>query len=166
MLDGASHGFDILIYATGFQTTGWHWSMEVIGRQGQNLHELWSKGPEAYLGITVAGFPNLFMLYGPNTNLGHGTITRMLQHEVDYTVKALLALDEQGAKAMVPTTEAQNCFNHQLQKVLSKRVWSDPNCTSWYKNSDGRITQNWSNHIRAYGDATSTVKLADYEWIS
>ncbi len=164
--DGAIHDFDVLIFATGFETTGWHWSMDVIGRHSQNLHELWAKGPEAYLGITVAGFPNLFMLYGPNTNLGHGTITRMLQHQVNYAVKALLALDEQGAKAMVPTHEAQIRFNDQLQKELAKRVWSDPNCTSWYKNSAGRITQNWSNPIRAYGDATSTVKLADYELIS
>ncbi len=163
--DGTSHEFDVLIYATGLETTGWNWSMDVTGLQGQNLHELWAKGPEAYLGITVAGFPNLFMLYGPNTNLGHGTITRMLQHQVDYAVKALLALNEQGAKALVPTTQAQTRFNDQLQKELSKRVWADPNCTSWYKNSAGHITQNWSNPIRAYGEATSTIKLDDYELI-
>jgi hypothetical protein len=81
-------------------------------------------------------------------------------------VKAILALDEQNAKALVPTPEAQSRFNDQLQKELSKRVWSDPNCTSWYKNSAGHITQNWSNPIRAYGEATSTVKFEDYEWIS
>jgi cation diffusion facilitator CzcD-associated flavoprotein CzcO len=164
--DGTNHNFDVLIYATGFETTGWHWSMDIIGRHSQNLHELWANGPEAYLGITVAEYPNLFMLYGPNTNLGHGTITRMLEHQVNYAVKAILALDEQNAKALVPTPEAQSRFNDQLQKELSKRVWSDPNCTSWYKNSAGHITQNWSNPIRAYGEATSTVKFEDYEWIS
>ena len=164
--DGDIHDFDVLIFATGFETTGWRWSMDVIGRHGQNLHGLWANGPEAYLGITVAGFPNFFMLYGPNTNLGHGTITRMLEHQVGYTVRALLELDEQGAKALVPTAEAQTRFNDQIQKELAKRVWSDPNCTSWYKNTAGRITQNWSNHIRAYGEATSIIKLPDYEWIT
>ena len=74
---------------------------------------------EAYLGISAAGFPNFFMLYGPNTNLGHGCITNMLELEVDYILKALDALDTQKSKAMVPKKSAQKRFNNRLQEDLS-----------------------------------------------
>ena len=160
------HCFDVLIFATGFETTGWHWSMDVKGINGQSLNKTGSKGMEAYLGISAAGFPNFFMLYGPNTNLGHGCITNMLELEVDYILKALDALDTQKSKAMVPKKSAQKRFNNRLQEDLSKRVWSDSNCVSWYKTAEGKITQNWSGNINAYAKATSEIILSDYEFIS
>ena len=126
---------------------------------------MWSEGPEAYHGITVAGFPNFFLLYGPNTNLGHGCITNMLELEVAYTIKALQTLEVQKAKALTPTLEAQARFNQQLQKNLSQRVWADPHCTSWYKNAEGKITQNWSDNINTYADGTSNIVLSDYEFM-
>jgi len=163
--DGVQHDFDVLIYATGFETTGWRWSMEVEGQNGQNLNDLWEESPEAYLGVTATGFPNLFVLYGPNTNLGHNTITFMLEHQVAYTVKALKALEASGAKALMPSKAAQDRFNDEIQKDLAGTVWADPQCASWYKNADGRITQNWSSHTRAYAQATSKIEMADYELI-
>src|SRR5262249_37142096 len=69
--DGQLHNIEVIVYATGFETTGWHWSMDVIGRDGVHLRDAWAAIPEAYLGMTTTQFPNLFMLYGPNTNLGH-----------------------------------------------------------------------------------------------
>jgi len=163
--NASHHDCDVLIYATGFETTGWRWSMEVTGKQGQQLNALWEKDPEAYLGITASGFPNLFVLYGPNTNLGHNTITFMLEQQVSYTVKALASLTDTGAKAMMPSKEAQDRFNKKIQSELSKTVWADPDCASWYKDAEGRITQNWSSHTRDYADATSRVDLNDYELI-
>ncbi|MGF1456224.1 MAG: flavin-containing monooxygenase [Alphaproteobacteria bacterium] len=163
--DGRLHDHDVLVYATGFETTGWHWSVDVIGRFGQSLIQRWAEAPEAYMGITVTDYPNLFVLYGPNTNLGHNSITFMLERQVDYVVKALQALERTGAKAMAPSAAAQTRFNTQLQKDLAKTVWADPHCASWYKDSKGRITQNWSSHTRAYADATAEVKLEDYEII-
>ena len=161
--DGAHREFDVLIFATGFETTGWHWSVDVVGSGGQSIEQAWSNGPEAYLGVTVHGFPNFFVLYGPNTNLGHNSITFMLERQVEYAVKALEALDGAGAKAMAPSRAAQEAFNAQLQADLKKTTWADPACNSWYKTEDGRITQNWSNHTRAYAEATADVKLEDYE---
>jgi len=163
--EGAIHPLDVLVFATGFETSGWHWSLDVIGSQGQRLQELWSDGPEAYQGITVAGFPNFFMLYGPNTNLGHGCITNMLELEVGYTLQALQSLEGQGAKALSPTLAAQTRFNQQLQEDLSQRVWADPQCTSWYKNAEGKITQNWSDNINTYAEGVSSLVLSDYEFI-
>jgi cation diffusion facilitator CzcD-associated flavoprotein CzcO len=156
------HPADVIIYATGFETTGWHWSMDVIGRSGARLQDVWAETPEAYLGITVKDFPNLFMLYGPNTNLGHNTITFMIERQVEYLVKALSGMAAKKLRAIEVTPEAQARFNAKLQQDLAKTVWADPGCTSWYKTADGRITQNWSSHTRDYAKATADVVWKDY----
>jgi cation diffusion facilitator CzcD-associated flavoprotein CzcO len=161
--DGVSHPFDVLVYATGFETTGWHWSMDVVGRGGVHLRDAWENGPEAYLGITASGFPNMFMLYGPNTNLGHNAITFMLERQVEYAVRALRAMQDRGATSMEVTRAAQHRFNRDLQTTLANTTWADPGCRSWYKTADGRITQNWSSHTRDYAAATAEVRFADYE---
>ncbi|KAB7742138.1 NAD(P)-binding protein [Parvibaculum sedimenti] len=160
--DGAMHDLDVIVYATGFETTGWHWSMDVIGRGGKRLNDVWHEAPEAYLGITTAGFPNMFMLYGPNTNLGHNTITFMIERQVEYAVKALQALEARGAASMDVTQTAQDRFNRELQANLAKTTWADPGCHSWYKTADGRITQNWGSHTRDYARATANIALEDY----
>jgi cation diffusion facilitator CzcD-associated flavoprotein CzcO len=157
-----AHAHDVLVYATGFETTGWHWSMDVAGRDGRHLNDIWADGPEAYLGITAANFPNMFMLYGPNTNLGHNTITFMLERQVEYTVKALQAMQAQGLGSIEISKPAQAAFNRDLQEKLSKSTWADPGCMSWYKTKDGRITQNWGSHTRDYAKACAEVRLADY----
>lgn len=164
-VDGQVHEYDVIAFATGFETTGWRWSVDVVGRNGVTIADQWDDGPEAYLGITVNGFPNLFVLYGPNTNLGHNSITFMLERQVEYTILALQALEEKGAAALVPTEAAQEAFNKDLQEKLSKTVWADPACNSWYKTGSGKITQNWGGHTRAYADAVAEVKLEDYELV-
>ncbi|WP_300377855.1 NAD(P)/FAD-dependent oxidoreductase [Henriciella sp.] len=161
--DGMHRDFDVLIFATGFETTGWNWSVDVKGLKGKHLNEEWADHPEAYAGITVADFPNLFILYGPNTNLGHNSITFMLERQVEYMVKALLTLDEKSADAMMPKKSAQDRWNNEIQAQLQKTVWADPACNSWYKTEDGLITQNWSSHTRDYAKAVAEVKADDYE---
>ena len=161
--DGVHRAFDILVFATGFETTGWNWSVDVEGLNGKHLNEEWSDHPEAYRGITVADFPNLFVLYGPNTNLGHNSITFMLERQVEYMIKALLTLDAKSASAMMPKKDAQDRWNKDIQAQLQKTVWADPACNSWYKTDDGLITQNWSSHTRDYAAAVQDVKVEDYE---
>lgn len=161
--DGVSHDFDVLIYATGFETTGWQWSLDVVGEGGARLADVWREAPQAYLGITAAGFPNMFMLYGPNTNLGHNTITFMIEQQVSYLTKALAGLEQRGRKAMSVSQSAQDRFNAALQAQLAHSVWADPGCASWYKTADGRITQNWGSHTRDYAKATAEVQYEDYQ---
>ena len=160
--DGVEHGLDVLVYATGFETTGWHWSLEVAGRDGRRLSEQWKHRPEAYLGITVSGFPNLFMLYGPNTNLGHNSITFMLERQSEYITQALVEMRRRGLNAIEPSREAQDRFNRELQEALAHTAWADPGCNSWYKTAEGHITQNWSSHTRDYAEATKMVHFEDY----
>jgi len=160
---GAKIDVDVIIYATGFETTGWRWSVDVVGKNGTHLHDAWADAPEAYLGITTAQFPNLFILYGPNTNLGHNSITFMLERQVEYVVKALSALRERNIAAMEIKRKSQDQFQRDLQAALGKTTWADPHCNSWYKNSKGHITQNWSSHTRDYAAATERVNWEDYE---
>jgi cation diffusion facilitator CzcD-associated flavoprotein CzcO len=160
--NGTRIDVDVIIYATGFETTGWHWSVDVVGRGGRRLSEAWAETPEAYLGITSAQFPNLFILYGPNTNLGHNSITFMLERQVEYVVQALSALRERKLAAMEVKQSAQDAFNRELQATLAKTTWADPTCHSWYKTEQGHITQNWSSHTRDYAAATAQVKWEDY----
>ncbi len=160
--NGTCIDVDVIIYATGFETTGWHWSLDVVGRDGKHLRELWADAPQAYLGITSAQFPNLFMLYGPNTNLGHNSITLMLESQAGYIAQALTTLRERKLAAMEVRQAAQDAFNQELQAALAKTTWADPQCLSWYKNAEGRITQNWSSHTRDYAAVTAQVKWEDY----
>ncbi len=161
-VDGKSHAFDVIVYATGFETTGWHWSVDVVGKGGRHLHDEWAESPQAYLGITVAKFPNMFVLYGPNTNLGHNSITFMLERQVEYAVKAVQAMHARNLAAVEVKQAAQERFNRDLQTALAKTTWADPHCRSWYKNAQGHITQNWSSHTRDYAAATAEVKWDDY----
>jgi cation diffusion facilitator CzcD-associated flavoprotein CzcO len=161
--DGDQHAFDVIVYATGFETTGWHWSMDVTGRGGKRLQDDWNERPQAYLGLSVAHFPNMFVLYGPNTNLGHNSITFMHERQVEYIVKAVNVLRERRLSSIEVKQAAQERFNKKLQEELSRTTWADPHCRSWYKNEHGEITQNWSSHTRDYAAATSEVKWDDYD---
>lgn len=160
--DAVDHPLDVLIFATGFETTDWHWSLDVIGRDGVRLSDVWKDGPEAYLGLTVSGFPNLFMQYGPNTNLGHNSITFMLERQSEYIVQALLEIERRGLCAMEPAREVQDRFNREQQEALARTTWADPRGHNWYVNAAGRNTQNWHSHTRDYAAATKNVNFEDY----
>ena len=119
-------------------------------------------GTEAYLGISVADFPNFFMIYGPNTNLGHNTITFMIERQAEYVIKCLEAMRARNLASIEITKAAQDRFNRDLQARLAKTTWADPHCASWYKTADGHITQNWAGHTREYRQATENVAWDDY----
>lgn len=160
--DGSKHDLDILAYATGYETTGWRWSLDVLGKNGQSLRDVWEAAPRAHLGIMVPGFPNMFVLYGPNTNLGHNSITFMLECQIKFIVTALKELNRRSARQIEPTVEALEEFDRDLQTKLANTTWADPACNSWYKTRDGRITQNWGDHTRAYAQRTSALDVSEY----
>lgn len=153
----ALHELDVLIFATGFETTKWNWSMEVVGKDGVSLADAWSDGPESYLGIMVSGFPNMFVLYGPNTNLGHNSISVMLECQVGYMLEVLRELDAKELDMADVSPAAQKAFNDRVQAELAKSAWADPGCNSWYKTKGGRIYQNWGGNCADYAEATARV---------
>lgn len=160
--DGAEHACDVLVYGTGFITTDFIQPVEIVGAGGRTLTQAWKDGAEAYLGVTVAGFPNLFMLYGPNTNLGHNSIIVMIEAQVGYMVEALKELKRRSARSLAVTDQAYRRFNVELQAELGKTAWAG-SCSSWYKTVSGKITNNWSGDTATYMKLMKQPVLADYE---
>lgn len=160
--DGALHPCDVLVYATGFETHSFLGARDITGRKGQSLRTRWRQGAEAYLGVTVPGFPNLFFLYGPNTNLGHNSILMMLEAQFRYILQALGHLEAEGVAALDLRPGAMTRFSTELQRALEGAAWSG-GCTSWYKTAEGRIVNNWSGTVGAYQERTARLAREDYE---
>ena len=121
--DGTTRPADVIIYGTGFQTLDFLAPMSVTGLRGRRLREAWREGAEAYLGITVSGFPNFFMLYGPNTNLGGNSIIYMLEGQIAYVLGAVAALDEEGLDWLDVRPEVQSAFNAWVAAASRTSVW-------------------------------------------
>ncbi|HWF28528.1 MAG TPA: NAD(P)/FAD-dependent oxidoreductase [Mycobacterium sp.] len=149
--DGSERDVDTIIFGTGFATNDFLAPMSVTGRDGREIHEVWGKrgGADAFKGISVPGFPNLFMLYGPNTNLGHNSIIYMLETQTDYVVEALRHAASRGAKWLDVRPEAHTEFNDDLQQQLKKTVWQ-AGCDSWYVTDAGKNTNNWPSFTFDY----------------
>ncbi len=159
--DGRTLDVDTIIYGTGFKATEFLTPIKVTGLQGKVLNEEWHKGAEAYLGITVKDFPNFYMLYGPNTNLGHNSIVYMLESQIRYTLKAISALNKGNVKYLNIRAAKQTRFNKQVQSKLENTVWQK-GCESWYKTDDGKNTVNWPDFTFKYRHQTRTLNLKDY----
>lgn len=162
--DGTHHDLDTIIYATGFDTKGFLMPMEVRGEEGTELHDAWGGVPRAHLGLCVPGFPNLFMLYGPNTNLGHNSILYMIEGQVDYLLQCLTELVETDTAALAVHPDAMAASNRRLDEELGSTVWAG-GCGSWYKTADGVITNNWSESARNYRRRVATPDFAEYRRI-
>ncbi|MGD8860036.1 MAG: NAD(P)/FAD-dependent oxidoreductase [Myxococcales bacterium] len=161
--DGSRHPADCVIYATGFRTTEFLQPMEVTGEDGQRLQDQWQHGARAYLGITVSGFPNFFMLYGPNTNLGHNSILFMLECQCRYVLRCIRELDRRGARTLDVKPAAMEDFDARVQRELSKTVWARTD-GSWYRDASGRITNNWSGSTLRYWWMTRRPRFRDYRF--
>ena len=162
---GEAHRADTLIFGTGFKATGFLTPMTVTGRDGRDLHEEWSDGAEAHLGLTVTGFPNLFLLYGPNTNLGHNSIVFMLERQITYVLTCLRRMTDQAIATLEVRPAAQTASNERLTEELSRTVWA-AGCHSWYKTASGRITNNWSGPTARYWARTAYPRWADFHQVA
>ena len=160
--DGREHPVDALIYGTGFAATDFLAPMQIKGLDGVELNQAWRDGAEAYKGISVNGFPNMFLLYGPNTNLGHNSILYMLESQFAYVLNCLNALQQQGLRYMDVKPQVQQRFNQHLQQVIRHSIW-EQGCTSWYKNAAGKNTNNWPGFTFTYRQQTRHLELADYD---
>jgi cation diffusion facilitator CzcD-associated flavoprotein CzcO len=147
--DGTARDADVIIYGTGFKTVEFLAPMAVTGPDGWRLDDAWRDGAHAYLGITVSGFPNFFMLYGPNTNLGGNSIIYMLEGQIGYTLGAIKALQEAKLGWLDVRPEVQDSFNAWVQAASRKSVW-ESGCHSWYTTASGRNTNNWPDHTFLY----------------
>jgi 4-hydroxyacetophenone monooxygenase len=154
---------DVIVYATGFHATKFLWPIEMIGRGGKNLGEVWGDEPRAYLGITVPDFPNLFCLYGPATNLAHaGSIIFHSECQVRYATACIQALLENGVRAMDVKPQVYEDYTRRLIAELETLVWSHPAADSWYRNRAGRVVTTSPWRLADYWKWTRQPDLADY----
>jgi hypothetical protein len=151
----------VIIYGTGFKTLDFLAPMSVTGLGGRRLSETWREGAEAYLGITVSGFPNFFMLYGPNTNLGGNSIIYMLEGQIAYACGALQALEREGLDWLDVRPEVQTAFNGWVDAASRTSVW-ETGCHNWYTTASGRNTTNWPDHTFLYRSRVRRFDLARY----
>jgi 4-hydroxyacetophenone monooxygenase len=161
--DGARYDADVMIYGTGFQASRFLWPMRVVGRGGLDLESAWNGDARAYLGMTTPGFPNLFMIYGPNTNIViNGSIIFFSECSVRYVVGCLKLLAQTGAAAMEVRRDVHDAFNVEVDKANALMAWGSPHVSSWYKNDTGRVSQNWPFPIVDYWNATLAPKVEDF----
>jgi len=161
MADGTARPADVIIYGTGFKTLDFLAPMSVTGLAGRRLDEVWHEGAEAYLGITVSGFPNFFMLYGPNTNLGGNSIIYMLEGQISYVLGAIRALEKESLDWLDVRPEVQRSFNTWVDAASRTSVW-ESGCHSWYTTASGRNTNNWPDHTFLYRYRVRRFDLARY----
>ena len=159
--DGTGRPADVVMLSTGFESTRFLAPMEVRGSDGRELNEVWRDGAEAYLGMAVAGFPNFFILYGPNTNLGSGSVISVLECQLPYILDAVDTLAKRGGWMSV-RPEIQQAFDREIQERLADSVWMT-GCNNWYLDEHGRNTNNWPGFTVEYRRRTRRLDLKDYE---
>lgn len=146
IVDGAGtrREIDTLVLATGFHATSPVPQGLIRGRNGRDLAQIWRDGPQAYKGTTVAGFPNLFMLMGPNTALGHNSVILMIESQIRYLLEALDYMDRARIVSIEVDTDRQAAWNRDLERRLATSVWNDGGCRSWYLHPEsGRNSTIW-----------------------
>jgi len=161
--DGVVHEVDVIIAATGFKTNLFLWPMEVIGRSGTSLDERWGDYPRAFQGTTVPDYPNLFTLYGPNTNIVHGgSIIYQTECQVHYVMQCLALMIEQHLRALEVREDVNDAYNEQVQAISRTLAWGHPGVHSWYKNSQGRVVNNSPFSLQKFWEITHEVDTDHY----
>jgi cation diffusion facilitator CzcD-associated flavoprotein CzcO len=157
--DGQEHKADVIIYATGFRVIESVTSLNVTGRDGRELR---AENLEAYRGVTVAGFPNLFLLLGPNTALGHTSVVFMIESQVQHVLSCLRLIARDKAGAIEVSEDAQRRYNDALQRRLRRAVWSEGGCRSWYLDDQGVNRTLWPGFTFEYWARTRRARPGDY----
>lgn len=160
--DGQLHEVDVIIYGTGFAASELLAPMHIVGRQGTELRAWLRAGSGTYLGICVPRFPNFFMLYGPNTNLGHNSVLYMLEAQAQYVLSAIEVLRTGAVRVLDVQSAPTQRFQAELDTRLAASVWA-AGCASWYQSGTGVQTNNWPGPAREYRRRTRHINLADFE---
>jgi cation diffusion facilitator CzcD-associated flavoprotein CzcO len=158
--DGAERPLDCVIYATGFRTTEFMFPMEVTGAGGTTLRQAWESGPHAHLGMTVPGFPSLFLMYGPNTNTSGGSIIFYEEAQAAYIRQAIELVAQRGAGAIEVRPEVEAASDRELQARFNGTAWVA--CDSWYRDQNGRIVANWPGYMREYAGRVRMIQPGEF----
>ncbi|GJE27493.1 flavin-containing monooxygenase [Methylobacterium organophilum] len=161
--DDVEHQLDVLIFATGFEVAGSVARIAVTGRGGRSLTEAWSGGRDAFQGLAVHGFPNLFLLLGPNTGLAHNSVLLMMEAQLDHVLGALRHLRRHPRAALDVRPDAQARFRQAVDARMRDSIWLRGGCGSWYLDAAGRNRALWPGTVGAYRRAAARLRLRDYD---
>lgn len=155
------HELDVIIFSTGFKTQPFLMGLDIVGKNGISIKEYWKDGPTNYLGMTVSNFPNLFMMYGPNTNLGHNSIILMIEAQANYIVQCVEAIEKNKTTALEVHPNTMKNYHDDIQKRLKKMIWMTVE-KSWYISKNGNLPNNWPGRTWEYMRRTKVVDFGDY----
>jgi cation diffusion facilitator CzcD-associated flavoprotein CzcO len=155
---------DAIIVATGFHVTDSPTYERLVGAGGRTLADVWDEqGQQAYKGATVAGFPNLFFVIGPNTGLGHSSMVYMIESHINYLSSALTEMDRRGLATVEVRAEEQRSYNERLQRQMRRTIWTTGGCASWYLDKHGNNTTLWPGFTFAFRRMTRRFDLDAYQ---
>jgi cation diffusion facilitator CzcD-associated flavoprotein CzcO len=160
--DGIERPVEVIIFGTGFRPTDPPLAAHMRGRAGRPLSEVWAGSPRAYAGTTVAGFPNLFILLGPNTGLGHNSVVYMIEAQIDHLIGALRHMRRTGAAAIEPAPEAQAAYVAAVDRRMRGTVWTAGHCRSWYLDRTGRNSALWPDSSWRFSRRVSSFDPREY----
>jgi len=160
--DGTEREVDTIIFGTGFHVTDMPIAKVVRDGDGRSLAEHWADGIQAHRGTTVAGFPNLFLLLGPNTGLGHNSVVFMAETQADYVIRALRFMDSAGPGTLEVNRDAQLRWDKRMQDSMEGTVWTAGGCSSWYLERSGRNATLWPDYSYRFRQALSEFDPAEY----
>lgn len=160
--EGNEHKVDAIVYATGFDAQNFLESIDITGTGGQKLATQWADGAHAYLGMYVPNFPNMFVTYGPNTNLGGGSIIYMLEAQARHMRQAIDRLKAGSFTTIEVTEQAEEAYDREIQDRLDVSVWS--HCDNWYRHPSGRITSNWPGATLPFAKRTKVLEPEAFSW--
>lgn len=158
---GKKHSLDVLIYATGFKTNPFLLDLEIIGDDSTSIQEAWKEGPVNYLGINVSKFPNFFMMYGPNTNLGHNSIIVMAEAQAKYIAQCIIKMKKSNWKSLDIKSESMMSYHKSIQDRLQNMAWAQVE-KSWYKSENGNLPNNYPGRTMEYMRKTKNVDFGKY----
>ncbi|HEY2719077.1 MAG TPA: NAD(P)/FAD-dependent oxidoreductase [Solirubrobacteraceae bacterium] len=161
--DGSERELDAIVLGTGFHAADFPFSEWVHGPDGRSLKEVWQGSPHAYQGTTVSGFPNMFVLVGPNTGLGHNSIVFMIESQLDYVLECLRRMRRAGLGVIEVREQAERSYNEQIQQRLAPTVWNSGGCVSWYTNEQGKNTTIWPGSTWPFRRRLRRFEMADHE---
>jgi cation diffusion facilitator CzcD-associated flavoprotein CzcO len=160
--DGVERDVDAILFGTGFKVTDQPLAHLVVGREGKTLHEWWNGSPRAYLGTTVHGFPNFFLLQGPNTGLGHTSVILMIEAQIEHLLVAMDRMKARRATVIEPRAEAEAAFVADVDRKMRGSVWTAGGCASWYLDKTGRNSTLWPGHTFTFARLVRRFDEAAY----
>ena len=162
--DGSEREVDTIVLGTGFRVTDFHGARAIRDAEGRSLAEHWSGSPQAYLGAAIAGFPNFFMLLGPNTGLGHNSVVFMIESQIEHVTRVLDEVERRGADSVEVRAEAQERFNREVQRRMPPTVWNSGGCASWYIDRNGLNTTIWPDFTWKFRRLAKRLRVEDYRF--